>query len=138
VYAADISFNYRALSLLSELAWLDSHEDLIDGNGTNFGRNNQLAYHVTLLTELESFIHYPIHAYIRYDNWRPDAAVILDNNDDTITYTVGNINRLTIGFNYTMNDYLQIKFEYTDTLNSKSTEPDFEDQLGTAQLVVSF
>ena len=138
VYAGDLSFNYKAVSLLSELAWLDSHEDLIDGNGTNFGRNNQLAYHVTLLTELESFVHYPIHAYVRYDNWRTDAAVVLDSDDDTITYTVGDINRLTIGFNYLINDYLQIKFEYTDTLDSTSSEPDFENQLGTTQLVVAF
>ena len=138
VYAADMSFNYRALNLLGEVAFLDSRKDLIDGNGTNFGSNNQLAYHLTLITELESLVHYPIHAYVRYDNWRPDASVVIDGDDDTITYTVGDINRITVGLNYSMNDYLQLKFEYTDTLDAKSTEPDFEDQLGTVQLVVAF
>ncbi len=138
VYAADMGFNYRAFHLLGEAAFLDSRKDLIDGNGTNFGRNNQLAYHLTLITELEGLVHFPIHAYVRYDNWRPDASVVIDGADDTISYTVDDINRISLGFNYSMNNYLQLKFEYTDTLDSKSAEPDFEDQLGTVQLVVAF
>jgi len=93
---------------------------------------------VTLIAELQDLIHQPLHAYVRYDNWRPDAHVVIDSNDDTLSYAVSHINRLSIGLNYVMNDYLQIKFEYPDALNSNSEEPDFEGQLGTAQLVVAF
>ncbi len=135
VYGTDLSFNYDIFTLQSELTWLYSHENLIDVNGVDFGRNSELAYHVTLISDLQKVLNHRLKAYIRYGRWNPSAAAVVDGDD---TYAVEDISRLTLGFNYSMNDFLQIKFEYSDSLGSETQEPDFEKQLGTAQLVVAF
>ncbi len=135
IYAADLTFNYGLLALQSELAWLESHETLFDANDVNLGRPDEFSYHVTLIADLATVVLYPVKTYIRYGQWNPSHSHIVDGDE---SYAIEDISRLTVGFNYTMNDYLQIKFEYSDSLGTETEESDFEKQLGTAQLVVAF
>lgn len=80
-----------------------------------------------------------MHAFGRYDFWRPDAGLVIAvDGDDTLIYPVDHIDQLTLGLNYVINDYFRVKLEYSDSLGSKSSEPDFEHRLGSAQFVVVF
>ncbi len=135
VYAADFDFSCDFVTLQGELAWLNSHEILFDANQVNLGRPNEFAYHTTLITDLEGLLHYPVKTYIRYGQWNPSYAVIIDAGNN---YATENLTRLTFGLNYSMNDYLQMKIEYSDSLGSQTQEPSFEKQLATAQLVVAY
>jgi len=127
VYGGDLSFNYNIFSIQSEFTWLTQHEDAKE--------INEYAYHVTLVTDLQSLVKFPLKSYIRYGQWSPDYASIIDEDE---SFAVEKISRLSFGFNYTVNDYLQLKFEYSNSLGSETEEPDFNKHLGTAQLVVAF
>ncbi len=135
LYATDLSINYSLWQLNSEWIWLDSHEIEIDPIRNRAEGTDEFAYHVTLIANLQDLTSYPIRPYVRYGRWNPSYRSVQTDDD---VYRVGNIERLTLGFNFLLNDYLQLKFEYSDTLSTETTEPDFETHLGTAQLVVAF
>ena len=96
---------------------------------------NESAYHVTLIGDLEEWLHHSLFVYSRYQEWRPNYDFI--EVDDAV-YQVRNIPALTFGMGYRLNDYLTFKVEYTDTFGRRTEEPEFQDQVGIAQLVGSF
>lgn len=140
VYGADLSLGYGFVKLQSEAMWLDAHNNLLHDNGdgtfTELERPHELGYHVTLLTDLERFIHYPVTTFARYGRWQPHNRQAEDFDGQLVA--VDNLSALTVGMNYKFNDYLRIKFEYTDSLGTSTQERHFDKNLGIAQMVVSF
>jgi hypothetical protein len=136
VYAADLSFGYGFLRLQNELMYTHSYNNFIGENGIDYGKPHELGYHTTLLADMERFIDYPVIAFIRYGRWQPEAR-FAEDFDGTLV-NINNISALTIGLNYRFNEYLKLKFEYTDSLGTSTTERFFDKQLGIAQMVMSF
>jgi hypothetical protein len=124
------------LRLQNELMLTQAYENFIGDNGTDFGKPHELGYHSTLLADLERFIDYPVIAFIRYGRWQPKARFAQDFDGTLVS--IENISALSVGLNYRFNDYLKLKFEYTDSLGTATTERFFDKQLGIAQMVVSF
>lgn len=138
VYALDARFSYGPLSLLGEALLRDAQRPLVDGNGAFLAERDEYAYHLTLNAELGDVLPWPLALFLRYGAWVPDYRRVLDANDDTISYRVDNISRVSLGLAYAFNDNLKLKFEYFDTLGDRTAEPGFENRLGLGQLVVSF
>lgn len=141
VYSIDLSLGYSFLRLQNELLLTQAYNnfEITDDNGkviSDFGKPHQLGYHSTLTADLERFIGYPAIAFVRYGRWEPKARKAEDFDGTLVS--IQNISALTIGLNYRFNDYLKLKFEYTDSLGTATTERFFDKQLGIAQMVVSF
>lgn len=136
VYGADFSIGYGFLRLQNELMLTQAYENFILDNGTDYGKPHELGYHSTLLADLERFIDYPVIAFIRYGRWQPKAR--FGQDFDGALVRINNISALTVGLNYRFNDYLKLKFEYTDSLGTSTTERFFDKKLGIAQMVMSF
>lgn len=132
VYAADLSFNYGSFRLLSEFMLRDADQELIVGNAAL----DEYAYHITLIANLEEWLKRSLYMYGRYEEWNPRYDFL---EVDGVNYAVKqSIPALTVGLGYHLNDYLLLKLEYTNTLGHQTEEPDFQKQLGIAQLVASF
>ncbi len=131
LYAIDFSFNYENFHLNSEFVQHFSNQYRNDGNPVL----NERAFHITLMTDLQEWVHEDVYMYGRYQEWRPDYSTVNINNTN---FQVGFIPAFTVGMGYHFNDYLTIKFEYTDTFGHKTTEPAFQSQTAIAQLVGSF
>jgi len=136
VYGADLSLGYGFLRLQNEFMLTRAEASFIDDAGVNYGRPHELGYHSTLTADLKGFINYPVIAFVRYGRWEPTNRRAQDF--DGALVSVEDISALTVGFNYRFNDYLKVKFEYTDSLGSATTERFFDKQLGIGQMVVSF
>jgi len=140
VYGADFSMGYGFLRLQNELMLTEAYNDFefTDTNDvtTNFGKPHQLGYHTTVLADLQSFIKYPVIAFIRYGRWEPKTRFTQDYDGSLVK--INNVSALTVGLNYRFNDYLKLKFEYTDSLGTTTKERFFDKNLGIAQMVVSF
>ena len=136
VYGVDLSLGYRFLRLQNELMLTQAYENFIGEDGTDYGKPHELGYHTTLLADLGRFIDYPVIAFIRYGRWQPKARFAQDFDGTLVN--IENISALTVGLNYRFNEYLKLKFEYTDSLGTATTERFFDKQLGIAQMVVSF
>jgi hypothetical protein len=141
VYGVDLSLGYSFLRLQNELLLTQAYNNftITDDNGnvtSDFGKPHQLGYHSTLTADLERFIDYPVIAFIRYGRWQPKARFAQDFDGTLVN--IENISALTVGLNYRFNEYLKLKFEYTDSLGTSTTERFFDKQLGIAQMVVSF
>jgi hypothetical protein len=142
VYGVDLSLGYGFLRLQNELMLTQAYNnfEITDDAGNviaDYGKPHELGYHSTLLADLERFIDYPVIAFIRYGRWEPKARKAKDF-DGTTLVSIDNISALTVGFNYRFNDYLKLKFEYTDSLGTSTKERFFDKKLGIAQMVVSF
>jgi len=136
VYGADLSFGYRFLKLQSEMMWVSAHRNFIAQNGITYGKPDELGYHATLLANLEKFLELPITTFVRYGRWQPHNKVANDFDDQLVA--ISNVTALTLGLNYTFNEYFKLKFEYTDSLGTQTQERYFDRNLGIAQLVVAF
>lgn len=140
VYGADFSFGYSILRLQSELMWLMAQNHFIVDDGINsavdYGHANEFGYHTTLIVNLNSFIKQPVSAFIRYGRWQPKHKVVTDF--DGRLAAVNNVSLLSVGLNYKLNEYMKIKFEYTDSLGTVTEERYFDKKLGIAQMVVAF
>jgi hypothetical protein len=140
VYGADLSLGYSFLKLQSELMWVKAHDNFLHDNGDGtfieFEKPNELGYHTTLLANLESFISYPVTAFARYGRWQPHNRQADDFDGQLVA--INNLSALTLGLNYKFNDYLRLKFEYTDSLGTSTQERFFDKNLGIAQVVVAF
>jgi hypothetical protein len=140
VYGADFSVGYGFLRLQNEFMLKHAYNnfEFEDTNGatTDFGRPHELGYHSTLLADLEHFINYPVIAFIRYGRWESKTRFAQDFDGSLVS--INNISALSVGLNYKFNDYLKLKFEYTDSLGTSTTERFFDKQLGIAQMVMSF
>lgn len=136
VYGVDLSLGYSFLRLQNELMLTQAYDNFIGDNGTDYGKPHELGYHSTLLADLERFIEYPVIAFIRYGRWEPNTRFAQDFDGTLVS--IENISALTVGLNYRFNDYLKLKFEYTDSLGTATTERFFDKQLGIAQMVMSF
>ncbi len=137
VYGADLSLSYGFLRLQSELMWLNARDNFVSSDGaTELGKPTELGYHTTLLADLEHFIKYPVIAFARYGRWQPHNRQA--NDFDGQLVAINNLSALTLGMNYKFNDYFRLKFEYTDSLGTSTTERYFDKKLGIAQMIVSF
>jgi len=131
LYALDFSFNYQNFRLNSEFVQHYSNRHRNDGNPVL----NELAFHITLMTDLQQWVHEDVYVYGRYQEWRPSYSTVTIDNAN---FQVGFIPAFTVGMGYHFNDYLTVKFEYTDTFGHQTTEPTFQSQTAIAQLVGSF
>lgn len=138
VYGGDLTFNTRYLQLLGEAMYRDGRQLVTDGNGNPLGEDDELAWHLTLIFELEPWLHWPLHPYVRYGRWNPGFDRVVDGDDDTLLHRVHPLSRFTAGLNYTFNDYLALKLEYLTHLGGRTREPGFAHSRGAAQLVVNF
>jgi hypothetical protein len=141
VYGVDLSLGYSFLRLQNELLLTQAYNnfEITDDAGNviaDYGKPHQLGYHSTLTADLERFIGYPVITFIRYGRWEPKAHKAEDFDGTLVD--IKNISALTVGLNYRFSEYLKLKFEYTDSLGSSTTERFFDKQLGIAQMVVSF
>ena len=141
VYGADLSVGYGILKLQSELMWLRAENNLlldVDGSGnlTDIGKPHELGYHTTLIANLEKYIKHPLSAFVRYGRWQPKHKQGVDFDGSVVA--VSDISQLTVGLNYKFNDYMRIKFEYTDSLGTSTKEHYFDKKLGIAQMVLAF
>lgn len=142
VYGADLSFGYGIMKLQSELMWLKAQNNLfldVDGSGpTDLGKPHELAYHATLIADFEKYLKHPLSVFVRYGRWQPKYRAIFDSYDGGSVVGVNALSALTVGFNYKFNDYMRIKFEYTDSLGTSTQEHYFDKKLGIAQMVLAF
>ncbi len=131
LFAADFSFNYHNLRLVSEFVRHDSNANRRDGNPVL----NESAFHVTLFHNLQDWLHEDLYLYGRYQEWRPNYRY---TNIDGNNYQIGFIPAISVGMGYHMNDYLTLKMEYTDTFSHTTAEPGFQTKTAIMQLVGSF
>jgi hypothetical protein len=115
---------------------LQSLDDLVDEDGTIYGKQHELGFHSTLIADLEKLIHYPLLAFARYGRWQPKQKLGYDYDGSLVA--IDTISQLSVGLNYKFNDYFQLKFEYNDSLGTSTQERYFDKRLGIAQAVVSF
>lgn len=138
VYAADLTLRHEAISLVSEFYLRNNDESPTSGTGMLLGERDETGYHLSLLADMQSLLHRPISLFIRYERWNPDYDFIPDTDDDAVLHRVRALPRVTLGVNYRFTDYFQFKLEYYDYLGEDTEEPDFEESLGVAQVVVNF
>jgi hypothetical protein len=147
VYGADLSVGYGILKLQSELMWLRAENNLlinvdglkdIDGAPilADIGKPHELGYHTTLIANLEKYIKHPLSVFVRYGRWQPKHKYGVDFDGSVVA--VSDISQLTVGLNYKFNDYMRVKFEYTDSLGTSTQEHYFDKKLGIAQMVLAF
>lgn len=136
VYGADFSFAFRMMKLQSELMWRQAQDYFIFDDGVNYGYPDEFGYHVTLIADLHQFLAQPVSVFARYGRWQPKHRVTVDF-DQTLA-AINPVSLLSFGVNYQLNDYMKIKFEYTDSLGTATQEHYFDKQLGIAQMVVAF
>lgn len=138
VYGFDFTLNYDRFLLVTEWMNRNSDEDVLSGAGANLGEQDESGFHVTLVTELEDIVKQPIYLFSRYDMWDPRYSLILDEDDDTLTYNVKNTKRLTVGLGYRLTGLLNIKLEYFDYLGRGTNEPAFDDSGVIVQMTAGF
>jgi len=136
VYSADLSFNYGPFRLLNEVLWRNSLQPQVASNGVDYGKPSEVGYHVTLIANLQKWLEHDLYAYTRFQQWFPHYDYVVDGDGNA--YKVRPIPQLSLGFGYRLNTYLTMKFEYTDSFDQKTAEPDFQTRLGMAQLVATF
>ena len=68
----------------------------------------------------------------------PRYSLILDEDDDTLTYNVKSTKRLTFGLGYRLTGLLNIKLEYFDYLGRGTDEPAFNDSGVILQMTAGF
>ncbi|NOT13324.1 MAG: hypothetical protein HOP23_16065 [Methylococcaceae bacterium] len=141
VYGADLSFGYGIMKLQSELLWLKAQHNLfttVEGEDPiDRGKPNEMAYHATLIANLEKYLKHPLSAFVRYGRWQPKHRAIEDSFDGSVV-GINALSQLTVGLNYKFNEYMTIKFEYTDSLGTSTQEHYFDKKLGIAQMVLAF
>jgi hypothetical protein len=138
VYGFDFTLNYDRFLLVTEWMNRNSDEDVLSGAGANLGEQDESGFHVTLVTELEDIVKQPIYLFSRYDMWDPEYSLILDEEDDTLTYNVESTKRLTVGIGYRLTGLLNIKLEYFDYLGQGTDEPAFNDSGVIVQMTAGF
>ncbi len=138
VYGFDFTLNYDRFLLVTEWMNRNSDEDVLSGAGANLGEQDESGFHVTLVTELEDIVKQPIYLFSRYDMWDPRYSLILDEDDDTLTYNVKSTKRLTFGLGYRLTGLLNIKLEYFDYLGRGTDEPAFNDSGVILQMTAGF
>lgn len=126
VYGVDFTLNYDIFTLVIEGMKRDSDED-VPSSEERMEEQDESGYHISLITELEKIVKQPLYFFSRFDTWDPGYDVILDEDDDTLMYEVGNLRRLTFGLGYRLTDSLNIKLEYFDHQGGGTKEPGFED-----------
>jgi hypothetical protein len=141
VYGIDLSLGYSFLRLQNELMLTQAYENFVFADPdtdieTDYGKPHQLGYHSTLTADLERFIGYPMITFVRYGRWEPKTRKAEDFDGTLVS--INNVSAFSVGLNYRFNDYLKLKFEYTDSLGTATKERFFDKKLGIAQMVVSF
>jgi len=137
IYALDLTLRYEAVTLVGEYYDRINDESLDVAVEPGSLTQDETAFHLTLVANMQDFWHQPITLIGRYERWIPDYSFIRDAEDDAL-YQVNDLSRVTIGMNYQFTDYFRLKLEYYDYLGDMTEEPDFEKDLGLMQVVVNF
>jgi TolA-binding protein len=132
LYALDASFSYGVFRLLNEFIL---HDASLYREGNPVGLADEYGFHSTGIVNLESWLHMPINAFGRYQEWHPRYDFV---NLDGTDYRVRPIRMVSAGLQYQMNRFVQIKLEYNDSLGSHTDEPGFQSRYGIAELVTTF
>jgi len=131
--AFDLTWRYGIAELVIEYIRLDNVDTITLPDGGSAGPANEQGYNTRLLFYFE-----PMTLFIGYGEWDPEYIAVLDAEDQSISYSVDRLNRVTLGGRYVFGDYLQIKLEYLSHLDTSTEEPNFEKQKLTFQMVASF
>lgn len=133
IYGFDLSWRLGVVELIYEFISLDSVAEVILPDSSSAGPADEEGYNIRLLFELG-----PASVYVGYGEWQPEYSDRLDGEDNSISYSVSKLERLTLGTQYMFNEYLQFKLEYIHHLDTETSEPDFEERKLTFQVVASF
>lgn len=133
VYAFDMSWQLGMAELIYELTILDSVNEVILPDSSSAGPADEEGFNIRLLFDLD-----PTTVFVSYGEWKPDYSARLDESDDSISYSVSKLERLTLGTQYTFNQHLQVKLEYYHHMDTETSEPDFEKRRLTFQVVANF
>ena len=131
--AVDLSWTIGFTQLIFEYIKLDTDEVIVLPDTTSAGPATEEGYNIRWIMDFD-----PTLFYVGYGEWRPDYAATLDPEDDTVSYEVDNLERLTVGSRYVIDDYVQLKLEYFTHLDSASAESGVAKRRLTFQLVASF
>lgn len=133
VYAFDMSWRLGMAELIYEFTILDSVNEVILPDSSSAGPADEEGFNIRLLFDLD-----PTTVFVSYGEWKPDYSARLDESDDSISYSVSKLERLTLGTQYMFNQHLQLKLEYYHHLDTETSEPDFEKRRLTFQIVAVF
>jgi hypothetical protein len=138
VYGLDLGLRYGIWELIGEALWHQAHETQVDADGVDLGKPDEHAFHLSLVADLQDALGLPLSAFGRYEQWRPGYQLLLDPEDDTQTYRVRSLPRVTVGLRYDLGEHVVVKLEYADTLGRATEEPDFVGRAARVQLVARF
>lgn len=141
-YGVDASFGYGMLRIQNEFMLLKGHKltaSTYDSTGDplSYRKDQQLAYHSTLIWDLEEWLDKSILVFARYGRWQPKLYYVIDSYNNNVV-AINNISMLSLGFNYQFSKNLRLKFEYSDSLGTRTGEHYFDKRLGMAQIVLAF
>jgi TolA-binding protein len=131
VYALDMSMSYGAFRIINEFLLHDASQNR---NGATIGLADEYGFHNTLVVNLEDWLKVPLKAFGRYQEWRPKYDFIVGED----IYRVRPLRSISIGLNYQLNNFVQMKLEYNDSLGTYTDEPSFQRRYGIAELVATF
>ncbi|MFW2371604.1 MAG: hypothetical protein ACN4GM_00650 [Gammaproteobacteria bacterium] len=133
LYAIDFSWQLGMAKLIYEFTSLDSVDEVILPDNSSAGPADEEGFNVRLLLDFD-----PASLFLGYGEWDPAFSARLDEEDNSVSYSVSKLKRLTIGGQFLFNEYLQFKLEYIHHLNTETAEPEFEQRRLTFQMVASF
>ena len=133
IYAFDLTFSYGMTTLIMEYISSKTDRSIILFDETNAGLENESGFNARLVFDLDSF-----NLFMSYEQWEPEYTHVFDEDNESISYAVDDLERAIVGINYSFYEYLQLKLEYLNHLNRSTEEPGFENDRLTFQMVASF
>jgi len=133
IYAMDLSMTFGIAKIIFEYMSSDSDIPVVLTNPNVVESNDEKGFNARFLVNLNKS-----SVFVSYGEWKPEFSSVVDQEDSSLNYAVETLKRITVGANYLIDDYLQIKLEYFDHLDTVTEEPDFEEHSLTLQMVASF
>jgi len=122
--ALDINWRYAFVQMIFEYIAL---EKVVESTA------NEEGYNLRFIVDLK-----PMSLFASIGEWEPYFSTVTDIVDPSVNYTVNKLKRITIGGRYMIDDFLQIKLEYFNHLNTTTGEADFVKSQLNFQLVANF
>jgi len=133
IYAIDLSISLGITNIIFEYVSSDSNNPIILNDPDLIQSNDEKGFNARFLFDFDI-----ASVFFSYGEWKPEFSSVVDQEDLNTYYSVETLKRVTIGTNYLIDDYLQIKIEYIDHLDTRTEEPEFEENTFTLQMVASF